>query len=52
MADVDNNGQITRVYPARVGFRGFTEEANTEGYIKVSQYIQDNASELIDEAKR
>ncbi|ETT32147.1 hypothetical protein [Paenibacillus sp. FSL R5-808] len=52
VADIDNNGQISRVYPARVGFRGFTEEANTEGYIKVSQYIQDNASELIDEAKR
>lgn len=51
VVEVDNSGQIARVYPARVRFRGFTERANTEGYIKVSQFLRDNADDLNEEAK-
>jgi hypothetical protein len=43
--------EITEVYPARVKFRGFDEESNTEGYIKVSQYMKDHSGELLQEAK-
>lgn len=43
--------EITEVYPARVKFRGFNEESNTEGYIKVSQYMKEHSEELLQEAK-
>lgn len=47
--DYDNN-EITDVYPARVKFRGFSEDINTSGYIKVSKFIKDNCEELLKEA--
>lgn len=46
-----DEGKIIDVYPARVKFRGFGEENNTEGYIKVSQFMKDNAKELLSEAE-
>ena len=45
------NDEIKDVYPARVKFRGFGEKNNTEGYLKVSKYIKENAEELVREAK-
>lgn len=45
-----NEGEITRAYPARVKFRGFTEKINTDGYKKVSKYLKDNIEELEKEA--
>lgn len=45
-------GKIIDVYPARVKFRGFGEKNNTEGYIKVSQFMKDNAKELLSEAEK
>ena len=44
-------GEIKRVYPARVKFRGFNEENNTDGYIKVSEYLRENIEQLASEAK-
>lgn len=49
--NVEDNGEITEVYPARVKFRGFSEGDNTEGYIKVSGFLQENAAELDKEAR-
>jgi hypothetical protein len=43
--------EIMRVYPARVKFRGFDEEANTEGYIKVSKHLKENIVEIEKESK-
>lgn len=40
------------VYPARVKFRGFSEESQTNGYIKLSEYMKENAGILLDEAKQ
>lgn len=51
VVDVNDNGEITNAYPARVQFRGFSEKNNTEGYIKVSQYMKENASDLLEEAE-
>lgn len=48
--EVDDNGEITGVYPARVKFRGFGEQDNSEGYIKVSHFMKENANDLLDEA--
>ena len=45
------DGKVIDAYPARVKFRGFGEKNNTEGYIKVSQYMKENVSELLEEAK-
>ena len=44
-------GNIVDVYPARVKFRGFTEEINTQGYIGLSEYMKENCEELLKEAK-
>ena len=45
------NGIITNSYPARVKFRGFDEKNNTAGYIKVAEYIKQNANDILEEAK-
>lgn len=44
------DGEIQKVFPARVKYRGFDEKSNTEGYIKVSEYLQGNIEELSKEA--
>jgi len=49
--NINDDGEVLEVYPARVIFRGFDEKYNTEGYIKVSQYMNDNARQLLMESK-
>ena len=44
------DGEID-AYPARVKFRGFSEKTNTDGYIGISEYLVENADELLKEAK-
>lgn len=46
----DDNGTLTHVVPKRVIFRGFNEERNSIGYKQVSQYMVDNAEQLLKEA--
>lgn len=48
--EYDNN-KIINAYPARVKFRGFNDEANAEGYIKISQYLKDNIDNLLKEVQ-
>ena len=43
--------EVIRAYPARVKFRGFKESNNSEGYIKVSEYLKENIRELTEEAR-
>ena len=40
------NGKISRAYPARVKYRGFSEERNDMGYQKVSKYLKENIDEI------
>jgi len=42
---------IINVYPARVKFRGFDGESNTQGYIKVSEYLSKNIKDLLKESR-
>ena len=49
--EYDDNKNISNVYPARVKFRGFDEKTNTEGYIKVSNFIKENSQDLLEESK-
>lgn len=44
------DGEITQVFPARVKYRGFSEKDNTEGYEKVSKFLDNNATDLAKEA--
>lgn len=46
-----DNGEVVDAYPARVKYRGFIENNNTAGYIKISKYMKDNASDLLEEAE-
>lgn len=48
--EIEDDGSISGAYPARVKFRGFSEKNNTEGYQKVSQYMKDNANDILTEA--
>lgn len=49
--NIEDDGTVSDVYPARVKFRGFGEKNNTEGYIKVSEYLKENADILATESK-
>ena len=44
------NSKVVNVYPARVKYRGFAEQNNIEGYIKVSQYLKDNVDNILKES--
>lgn len=44
------SGEVLKVYPGRVKFRGFNNESNTKGYINVSRYLSENAGDLLDES--
>lgn len=45
-----DDGNIVDVYPARVGFRGFSEKINTDGYIRLSDYLLNNIKDIAKEA--
>lgn len=47
----ENGKEIIDVYPARVSYRGFSEEINTYGYNKVTQYLKDNIEDLAKESE-
>ncbi|MEZ2337660.1 hypothetical protein AB6735_18585 [Mucilaginibacter sp. RCC_168] len=45
------DGKITSVFPARVKYRGFDDEAQTEQHIKIATYMAENGTVLLEEAK-
>ena len=47
--EIEDN-DIKNVYPARVKFRGFDNESVGKSYIKISEYMNDNAKELLKES--
>lgn len=44
--------ETKKVFPARCKFRGFSERINTEGYQKVTKYLNESMSELLEDTKR
>lgn len=46
VAEIDENGNVSNVYPARVEYRGFPEKINTDGYNKIKKYLKDNIDEI------
>lgn len=48
---IEEDGSITDVYPARCKFRGFSHDVETDGFKKVSQFMDDNSEILLHEAR-
>ena len=48
--EIENN-KVKSVYPARVKFRGFDNNDVSESYTKITNYMNDNISDLLDEIK-
>lgn len=42
---------ITDVYPIRTKYRGFSEKSESDGFIGITEYMLENAEELLKEAK-
>lgn len=51
IVEEEADGKIVCAYPARVKFRGFTNEVTEEGHRKVAAYLKDTAAELDNEAR-
>lgn len=51
VVNIKKSGKIGEVYPARVKFRGFDEKNETEGFIGLTQHLQQNVDELVAETK-
>lgn len=49
--ELDDDENVKSVFPARVKFRGFSEQSNTDGYSKISKYMKDNSDELFEETE-
>lgn len=45
----DEDGNVTRVYPARTKFRGFDREAEEDGFRRVTKHLRDEADELVED---
>lgn len=42
---------LKEIYPARCKFRGFDEKSETQSFIDLSEYMVNNAKELLKESK-
>lgn len=48
--EIDESGDIIKIYPARIKFRGFSPEVNDHGYFSLGKYLKEHAAEIQDEA--
>lgn len=49
---IDDNGKIINAYPARVKFRGFSNDIESGGFIQLTEHIKENIDELVEETKQ
>jgi len=49
--EYDKENSIISVYPARTKFRGFDNATNSEGYKKITEYMDNNSVELLKEVE-
>jgi len=47
----DKDTELSFMYPARVKFRGFDDKSTSEAYLKMSEYMKENADQLLKEAQ-
>lgn len=48
--EFDDSGTCISAYPARCRFRGFSEETESDGFVRVSKYMTHASGDLLDEA--
>ncbi len=48
---VELDGEFLSAYPARVKYRGFDEKSESDGFIGLSEYLEDNISQLSQECR-
>ena len=48
----NDNGEIEKVSPARVNWRGFSEESNDKGYKNVTKFLSENIEDLLKEVDK
>lgn len=48
--EVEEDGKVSRVFPARTRLRGFGKESNDRGYRRISDYLVKNAEDIKKEA--
>lgn len=46
---LDIDGNITNVFPARTKFRGFEEKQEQEGFQKLTKFMDENSKELMND---
>jgi hypothetical protein len=46
----EDDGSISKAYPARVTFRGFCADVESRGFQRISNYLKANIEELVKEA--
>ena len=51
VTDVDDAGNITDVYPARVTFRGFGDESIVRGYKRLGQFVKNNVDRIFKDSQ-
>lgn len=49
--NIETDGTVSEVYPARVKFRGFDEKSESESFIKISELMVKTSDELLKEVK-
>lgn len=47
--EIGPDGKIADAYPARVKFRGFTEQVETEGFAGLTNHLKINVGQLLSE---
>jgi ribulose bisphosphate carboxylase small subunit len=47
--EYDDEKNVKDVYPARVKFRGFSEESENRAFKRLSKYMAEHGNELLDE---
>jgi hypothetical protein len=48
---VESDGKVSDVYPAKVTFRGFDYEDESDGFKGVTEHLKENMGKLIEDTK-
>ena len=48
--ELDSKGNVLNAYPSRVKFRGFSHNVMSASYQKITEYLQENIGDLMEEA--
>ena len=51
VVSLNEKNEVIDCYPARVRFRGFSNDVNSRGYLNIAKYIKGNSKAILEEAK-